>query len=165
MEISLNIRKGRCEMRLSEKNSVLDPLDVQLINVLDSDSSTSNSQLAQGVGLAASTTLIRIRNLVQRGIIRKFTVDLDYGTIGLGVQAIIFLSLRRQDDLTMAPLMERISSAGNVVQIFHVSGNEDLLVHVAVPNPEALRDFIQQHLTSDPNVRNAQTHLIFSHTR
>ena len=30
---------------------------------------------------------------------------------------------------------------------------------------DSLRDFIQKHLTSDPNVRNAQTHLIFGHTR
>jgi len=46
-----------------------------------------------------------------------------------------------------------------------VSGNEDLLVHVAVSDSESLREFIQMHLTSDPNVRNAQTHLIFGHTR
>jgi len=73
--------------------------------------------------------------------------------------------LRRQDEVTMQPMIERISSAGNVVQIFHVSGNEDLLVHVAVSDSESLREFIQMHLTSDPNVRNAQTHLIFGHTR
>ncbi len=152
-------------MRISEKNLVLDSLDVEVINQLDADSSITNSRLAESVGLAASTTLMRVRNLVQRGIIRKFTVDVDYGAIGLGVQAIVFLSLRRQDELTMAPMIERISSVGNVVQIFHVSGNEDLLVHVAVSSSETLREFIQKHLTSDPNVRNAQTHLIFGHTR
>jgi DNA-binding Lrp family transcriptional regulator len=152
-------------VRISEKNLVLDSLDVEVINQLDADSSITNSRLAESVGLAASTTLMRVRNLVQRGIIRKFTVDVDYGAIGLGVQAIVFLSLRRQDELTMAPMIERISSVGNVVQIFHVSGNEDLLVHVAVSSSETLREFIQKHLTSDPNVRNAQTHLIFGHTR
>lgn len=152
-------------MRISEKNSVLDALDLALINQLDADSNVTNSRLAASLGLAASTTLMRVRNLVQRGIIQKFTVDLDYGAIGLGVQAIVFLSLRRQDELTMAAMIERISSVGNVVQIFHVSGNEDLLIHVAVSSSETLREFIQKQLTSDPNVRNAQTHLIFQHKR
>ena len=152
-------------MRISEKNSVLDSLDVALLNQLDTDSSTTNTRLAEIVGLAASTTLMRVRNLVQRGIIRKFTVDLDYAAIGLGVQAIVFLSLRRQDEQTMATMIRRISSVGNVVQIFHVSGNEDLLIHVAVSSSETLREFIQKHLTSDPNVRNAQTHIVFGHTR
>lgn len=152
-------------MRISDKNSVLDDLDIEILNQLNSDSSIANSRLAEIIGLAPSTTLMRVRGLVQRKIIRKFTLDIDYKTIGLGVQAIVFLSLRRQDEATMRPMIERISSAGNVVQIFHVSGNEDLLVHVAVCDSESLREFIQTHLTSDPNVRNAQTHLIFGHTR
>ena len=152
-------------MRISARNSVLDDLDVEIINQFDSDSSISNSRLAESVGLAASTALMRVRNLVKRGIIRKFTVDIDYGSIGLVVQSIVFLSLLRQDENTMSPMVQRISSAGNVVQIFHVSGNEDLLIHVAVSSSEDLRVFIQKHLTSDPNVRNARTHLIFGHTR
>lgn len=152
-------------MKISAKNSALDLLDIEIINQLDADSSISNSHLAETVGLAASTTLMRVRNLVKRGTIRKFTVDIDFGSIGLGVQAIVFLSLRRQDEHTMSPMIKRISSVGNVVQIFHVSGNEDLLIHVAVASSEDLRVFIQTHLTSDPNVRNAHTHLIFGHTR
>jgi DNA-binding Lrp family transcriptional regulator len=152
-------------MLISKNNSVLDQVDVELLNQLDSDSSISNASLASGVGLAASTTLMRVRNLVQRGIIRRFTIDVDYNAIGLGVQAIVFLSLRRQDEETTSALIEKISTAGNVVQIFHVSGSEDLLVHVAVSSSETLREFIQKLLTSDQNVRNAQTHLIFRHIR
>ncbi len=152
-------------MLISKNNSVLDQVDVELLNQLDSDSAISNASLASGVGLAASTTLMRVRNLVQRGIIRRFTIDVDYNAIGLGVQAIVFLSLRRQDEETTSALIEKISTAGNVVQIFHVSGSEDLLVHVAVSSSEALREFIQKLLTSDQNVRNAQTHLIFRHIR
>lgn len=152
-------------MKISDKNSVLDDMDTEILNLLNSDSSISNSRLAQIIGLAPSTTLMRVRGLVQRKIIRKFTLDIDYKKIGLGVEAIVFLSLRRQDEATMTPMIERISFAGNVVQIFHVSGNEDLLVHVAVCDSESLREFIQTHLTGDPNVRNAQTHLIFGHTR
>jgi len=152
-------------MLISKNNSVLDQVDVELLNQLDSDSSISNASLASGVGLAASTTLMRVRNLVQRGIIRRFTIDVDYNAIGLGVQAIVFLSLRRQDEETTSALIDKISTAGNVVQIFHVSGSEDLLVHVAVSSSETLREFIQKLLTSDQNVRNAQTHLIFRHIR
>ena len=152
-------------MLISKNNSVLDQVDVELLNQLDGDSSISNASLASGVGLAASTTLMRVRNLVQRGIIRRFTIDVDYNAIGLGVQAIVFLSLRRQDEETTSALIEKISTAGNVVQIFHVSGSEDLLVHVAVSSSETLREFIQKLLTSDQNVRNAQTHLIFRHIR
>lgn len=144
---------------------MLDDLDVELLNHLDSDSSISNSRLATKVGLADSTTLMRVRNLVKRGVIRKFTVDIDYGSIGLGVQALVFLSLNNQDEHTMSPMVKRISSVGNVIQIFHVSGSEDLLIHVAVSSSENLRIFIQKYLTSEPNVRNAHTHLIFGHTR
>jgi DNA-binding Lrp family transcriptional regulator len=52
-----------------------------------------------------------------------------------------------------------------VIQVFHVSGTEDFLVHVAVETTEALRDFALGSLTSDPAVAGAQTHLVFEHQR
>jgi DNA-binding Lrp family transcriptional regulator len=88
-------------MRISDKNSVLDDLDIEILNQLNADSSIANSRLAEVIGLAASTTLMRVRGLLQRGIIQKFTLDIDYNKLGLGVQAIVFLSLRRQDEATM----------------------------------------------------------------
>jgi len=39
-------------MRISDKNSVLDDLDIEILNQLNSDSSVANSRLAEIVGLA-----------------------------------------------------------------------------------------------------------------
>jgi DNA-binding Lrp family transcriptional regulator len=62
-------------------------------------------------------------------------------------------------------LAQRVSRLPEVIQVFHVSGAEDFLVHVAVETTEALRDFALDSLTSDPAVAHAQTHLVFEHQR
>jgi DNA-binding Lrp family transcriptional regulator len=46
-----------------------------------------------------------------------------------------------------------------------VSGANDYLLHVAAATPDALRDFVLDHLTADPAVIHAETSLIFEHLR
>jgi DNA-binding Lrp family transcriptional regulator len=49
--------------------------------------------------------------------------------------------------------------------MFHVSGANDYLLHVAAATPDALREFVLDHLTADPAVIHAETSLIFEHVR
>ena len=50
-----------------------------------------------------------------------------------------------------------------VVGIYHVSGEDDLLVHVACRDAEHLRELVLDHISSLPGVRSVQTSLVFSH--
>jgi DNA-binding Lrp family transcriptional regulator len=52
-----------------------------------------------------------------------------------------------------------------VLSLFHVSGANDYLLHVSAATPDALREFVLDHLTADPAVSHAETSLIFEHVR
>lgn len=143
----------------------LDPVDDALVRELVRDGRRPNNALAERVGVAASTALARVRLLMQRGVIRGVHADVDPAKVGRPVQAIIALRLRTHDSAHVLGFARRVSTLPEVIQVFHVSGSEDFLVHVAVDTTEALRDFALDSLTSDPTVAAAETHLVFEHRR
>lgn len=143
----------------------LDEVDEALVRGLVDDGRQPNNALAEQAGVAASTALARLRLLIRRGVVRGVHADVDPTQVGAPVQAIVALRMRTHDADHVLGLARRVSSLPQVLQVFHVSGSDDFLVHVAVATPEDLRDFTLEALTSDPTVAHAQTHLVFEHRR
>jgi DNA-binding Lrp family transcriptional regulator len=52
-----------------------------------------------------------------------------------------------------------------VLQVFHVGGQDDYLIHVAATSADELRSLILDRITNHPAVRGTQTHLVFEHLR
>jgi DNA-binding Lrp family transcriptional regulator len=146
-------------------NSEVDKWDRAILKALADNSRIANNALAERVGLAASTVLTRVNSMKDRGIIQRFTTELDYGKLGRGVQAMIALQLRSHQEQEVRSLSARVRNLPEVIQTFHVAGNNDFIVHVAVSTPEKLRDFVLHSLTSDPIVRSVHTNLVFEHQR
>ena len=48
-----------------------------------------------------------------------------------------------------------------MIEAFHVAGEDDFLVHVAVEDAAALRDIVLQHITVHEAVLTTETHLVF----
>ena len=150
---------------MSKNLQDLDPIDDALVRELVRDGRRPNNALAERVGIAASSALARVRLLMQRGVIRGVHADVDPARVGRPVQAVIALRLRTHDSTHVLGFARRVSRLPEVIQVFHVSGTEDFLVHVAVATTESLRDFALDSLTSDPTVAAAETHLVFEHRR
>ena len=152
-------------MATIEENAVLDKWDIAILRELAGNSRVANNALAEIVGLAPSTVLTRVKALTDKGIIESFRTEVDFRKIGRGVQAMIALQLRSHQEKEVRALSHRVRNLPEVIQTFHVAGNNDFIVHVAVSTPEKLRDFVLQSLTSDPIVRSVQTNLVFEHQR
>ena len=49
--------------------------------------------------------------------------------------------------------------------VFHLAGPTDYLVWVAAASAHDLREFVVDHLATDPAVAHAETSLIYEHSR
>lgn len=145
-------------------NIRLDRIDRTILEALQRDARIPNNALAEQAGIAPSTCLARVRSLVERGVIRGFHADIDPAAVGRGLEAMIAVRLqahaRKHDEFT-----KRIAMLGEVDDIYFVAGTNDYLLHVAVADARRLRDFVIEHLGSDPEVAGTETTLIFEHLR
>lgn len=141
----------------------LDHVDRVLLKTLADQGRLANNRLAARAGIAPSTALARLRSLVDRRVIRRFTIDIDPGAVGRPVQALIAVRLRSHDRAQISTVMRLLPTLPEVVQSFHVAGDDDWLLHVAVASAEDLRDFVLDHLTVHEAVVHTRTTLVFSH--
>lgn len=139
----------------------LDELDLQVLGALVRTPGRSNKALADELGIAESTCAYRVRTLRARGVITGVRVALDPASLGLPLQAVIRVRLGRHTREGVGRLFDAIVATPGVIEAFHVAGEDDFLVHVAVEDATALRDIVLQHITVHESVRTTETHLVF----
>ena len=143
----------------------LDEVDRELVRLLTLDGRMPNNALAEATGIAPSTCLTRVRALRERGVIRGFHADVDLGALGQPLQALIAIRISTHSRDEIDRFRAKVPALPGVLSLFHVSGANDYLLHVSAASPDALREFVLDHLTADSAVAHAETSLIFEHVR
>jgi len=141
--------------------SPLDEVDLGILAVLTREADITNKALAHRLDLAESTCAHRVRALRERGVIRDTRIRLDEAAVGFPLQAIIKVRLANHTGPKVTTLFDALAALPRVLQVFHVAGVDDFLVHVAVQDATALRDIVLEHITTHPIVRGTETQLVF----
>lgn len=148
-------------MATTGRQAPLDDVDRRIIRELLADARITNAQLAERSGVAPSTALLRTRQLIERGVISGFHAELNLPAIGRAVQALISVQLKGHNREEIDRFTSRVPALPEVVTTFHVSGSVDYLIHLAVADTDTLRDWVLDHLTTDPVVGHTETTLVF----
>jgi DNA-binding Lrp family transcriptional regulator len=143
----------------------LDALDTAILRELQSDARRTNRDIAAAVGISATTALDRTRALRQRGVIRGALLDVDLTKIGRPVQALIAVRIRPPSRRNIDAFRDWVSQLPETLGVFVVSGAEDFLIHVAVPDNEGLYAFVIDRLTERPEVADVRTSVVYEHLR
>jgi DNA-binding Lrp family transcriptional regulator len=143
----------------------LDRIDRALVDELQKNARISNKELAARVGLAASTCLERVRALRARGIVRGFHADVDRAALGRALEAIVAVRVRPHSRAHVDAFWAYALDLPEVIEVFHVTGADDFLVHVGVADMDALRNFVLDRLTVRAEVAHVETRLIFGQAR
>ncbi|WP_309133135.1 Lrp/AsnC family transcriptional regulator [Brevibacterium sp.] len=156
-DLIANYRADSNEIPLAE-------VDLAILRVLSSDARISNKDLAERVGLAPSTCLGRVNALKSRGVITGFRAEINYEMLGLHVFGMIAVRVTPLGRSQLNQLIERLLGVAATLEVFQVSGERDLLVHIATAHPTGLHRYIEEHL-SDQLIAHTQTSLVFGHHR
>jgi DNA-binding Lrp family transcriptional regulator len=143
----------------------LDRIDYEILTLLRNNARISNKEIARKVGLAASTCLVRIRQLQNSGVITGFHAEIEPASLGVGMQAMIAVRLIRHFKPDVEAFRRHALSLPEVVQLYHVAGQIDFLIHVWARNSNHLRDLAMTAFTSREEVSHIETELIFEHIR
>ena len=138
----------------------IDKIDLQILEHLQEDASTSNVLLAEKLNISPPTCLRRVKRLVETGWIeRQIAVlngDLISSRQGYGLTALIEVTLDRQGCEHLDDFEAKAVAHDAVQQCWRVSPGPDfMLVVQALDMPHYLR--ISQNLfTENANVRNVK---------
>lgn len=106
----------------------LDETDLELLELLLSDARRPWSELAEVVGLSAPAVADRVERLQERGVLRRFTVDIDRSQLGGGVPVLLTLSVASEG---FDGVRETLLNAEAVEYVF-TTAEGDLLCYARV---------------------------------
>lgn len=143
----------------------LDRIDSILVAQLQNNARLSNKELAARAGLAPSSCLERVRRLTRTGVLRGFHAEVDPSAVGITLQAMIAVRLKQHSRNLAAAFRRHVDTLPEVVALFHIAGENDYLLQVAVRDVDHLRNFTLDGLTARDEVAHVETALIFEHVR
>ncbi|MCP2256683.1 DNA-binding transcriptional regulator, Lrp family [Streptoalloteichus tenebrarius] len=143
----------------------LDSVDWRILEELQNDASIPNKELAARVGLAPSTCLDRVRRLRENGVITAYRAEIDPRVVGLGLEAIVAVNVRPHSREVVDPFRTFVLSLPETRALFHVSGQADFLIHIAVEDSRHLQRFLVDKVSSRPEVRNLTSSIVLERVR
>jgi DNA-binding Lrp family transcriptional regulator len=145
---------------LSMEHLSLDAIDLRLLDGLQRDASRTNQQLAADLHISPPTCLRRVQRLRGAGLIEREVALLSperlAQVIGHGLQAVIEVSLDRQDADALDAFEARTVADDAVQQCWRVSPGPDFVLIVAVRDMPDYQALAQRLFTTDANVRNVK---------
>ncbi len=143
----------------------LDPVDHAILRVLQDDARTTNRDLAAAVHVSTSTSSERVRALRQTGVVLGYHATVALDALGRHVQALTAVTIRPPTRENIESFRNWAAALPELVGVFVVSGGSDFLLHVAVPDTDALYAFVIDRLTERPEVADVNTSVVYEHIR
>ena len=138
---------------------VLDGIDRQLLDELQSDCKRSLKEIGGSVGLSAPSVMERVRKLENAGIILGYHALLDARRMGLDISAFIGVSI--SNPKLLSAFEEWVDSMPQVLECHHVTGSHTLLLKVKTQNTEDLEQLISR-VRSMEGVASTETMVVLS---
>ena len=137
--------------------SNIDGTDLRILRQLQQDASLTNVDLAGKVQLSPSPTLARVKRLESEGVISRYVALVDPLTLGLKVNVFVRVALEKQEAQALERFEQAVSHFDEVMEVYLMTGDEDYLLRIVVPDLQALEKFILENLTRIPGIKNIKS--------
>ena len=131
-----------------------DQLDKKLLYELTIDSSVSVPRLAERLGVNASVLYSRIKRLVKKGLIKKFTIVIDDSLLGIGVKASVGIN---RDPKFKDSIHKKFLETAEVVSISEVTGRFDIMIRVHSESLESLHAVVIDKIGKIEGIQSTET--------
>ena len=127
---------------------------MKLLYELTNDGSISIPTLSKKLGINASVLYSRIKRLMKKKLVKKFTIEIDDSLLGIGVKATVGIN---RDPKFKDSIHKQFMETNEVVSISEVTGRFDIMIHVYAKNLEALHTIVIEKIGKIEGIQNTET--------
>ncbi|MCE0495871.1 Lrp/AsnC family transcriptional regulator [Vibrio salinus] len=143
----------------------LDKVDISILSQLQSNADITNAELSKRVNLSPTPCFNRVKRLEELGILNGKVALVSAGMLGLNVNVFIHISLEKQDEEALKCFEGAIADRPEVMECYLMSGEEDYLLRVLVPDIQSLEKFILTHLAKIHGISNIRSSFALKQVR
>jgi len=131
-----------------------DDLDLKILSELATDASISVPKLSKKINVNASVVYSRIKRLVRRGLIKKFTIVINDEALGYNVKALTGINM---DSKMRDNVLNELFKIPEVREIAEVTGRFDILVTMNAQSLDEMHQLISEKVGRVEGVQNTET--------
>jgi Lrp/AsnC family transcriptional regulator for asnA, asnC and gidA len=132
----------------------IDDLDLKILSELSKDASISVPKLSKKVNINASVVYSRIKRLIKRGLIKKFTVIINDEALGLNVKALTGINM---DSKLRDNVLNELFKIPEVREVSEVTGRFDVLVTMNARSLDEMHQLISEKVGRIEGVQKTET--------
>jgi Lrp/AsnC family leucine-responsive transcriptional regulator len=140
--------------------SGMDAIDKKIVMLLQQNAKLNTKEIADRVGLSVSPTFERIKKLEQKQYIKKYVALLDGTKIGKSISVYCQVTLAVHSRELIDNFKTHINELPEIMGCFHVSGNYDFLLKIAVNDMNEYQKFIIDKLSVIKGISNVQSSFV-----
>src|SRR6195952_5910715 len=133
----------------------LDSKDLALLRELARDSRQSQRALSRSVGMSPPAVAERLARFERTGVIKQYSVAIDWSRLGLGVVAVVNLTLRPGQ--SRQEVLDALSEIVELEQLTIVTGRFDLIARFRISDQTHLRELILDRVPALPGILRTET--------
>ena len=120
-----------------------DNIDLKILSELSNDSSLSVPHLSKKINVNSSVVYSRIKRLVKRKLIERFTIEINNKELGYAVKSLTGINM---DSKKRDNIIEELFKIREVREISEVTGRFDILVTMYARNLEDMHQLVSEQI-------------------
>ena len=137
----------------------MDPIDAQLLNILQDDCWQSLAEIGRRVGLSISAVNERLKKLRARGDVRAYVALINPQMLGYTTCAFLHIAIEGKKD---AAFVRAVLKMPEAEECHHVSGEFGYLLKLWARGLEQLERFVDDKIREISGVIRTQTFVVLS---
>lgn len=135
----------------------LDRGDVRILDVLQQHGDLSAADVAERVGMTASTCWRRVSRLQELGVVRNRVALLDREKIGLNVMVFSHVKLAGHGRDALLRFEQAVGEHPEILECYTLMGETDFLLRIVCRDIKAYEAFFLDHLSRFPGVQSVNS--------
>ncbi len=132
----------------------IDDLDLKILSELSRDASISVPRLSKKININASVVYSRIKRLLKRGLIKKFTIIINDEALGFSVRSLTGINM---DSKLRDNVLNELFKIPEVREIAEVTGRFDILVTMTARSLDEIHQLISEKVGHIEGVQKTET--------
>ncbi len=115
--------------------------DLTILEMLKENSRRPFVEIAKVLGVSEAAVRKRVRRLEDKGVIKRYTVEVDYKKLGFEVHTLIGIDTKPEHYI---PAIERLKKLREVKSLYTSSGDHMILLECWFKKSEELMEFLKK---------------------
>ena len=127
---------------------------MKLLFELTKNGNISVPTISKKLGVNTSVLYSRIKRLVRKKLIKKFTIEIDASLLGIGVKATVGIN---RDPKFKIQINKKLLEISEIISISEVTGRFDIMIQVYAQDLEGLHSVVIEKIGKIEGIQNTET--------